>query len=317
MLQQTQVTTVIGYYERFLQRFPTVEVLAAAPLSEVMPLWAGLGYYARARNLHACAQQVVLHHGGQFPSEVEALNDLPGIGRSTAAAIAAFCFNKRAAILDGNVKRVLARHFLVDGVPASAPVERQLWGLAETLLPPNTQAMPAYTQALMDLGATICTRSRPQCQRCPVQSSCGAFQANRVNELPMRPTRKATPLKHAHWLIAIYKQQVWLEQRPPTGIWGGLLVPPQFADGQGLQQALAPLNGQSVTLQSRVHAFTHYTLHYTPHLVELEEKPLRVEDSSGQWLSLQVLEQAALPTPVRSLLLELRDSAPLLQSVSV
>ena len=182
MLQQTRVATVVDYYARFLRRFPDLASLAAAPLADVMRLWAGLGYYSRARNLHACARRVVTEHGGEFPRDAQALARLPGIGRTTAAAIAAFCFDERVAILDGNVKRVLARHFGIEGDPRAAAVQCRLWQLAGELLPPR-RAMRAYTQGLMDLGATVCTRARPRCEACPIASNCVALRTGRVIEL--------------------------------------------------------------------------------------------------------------------------------------
>ena len=203
MLQQSQVATVLGFYARFLDRFPTLAALAEAELDAVMPLWAGLGYYARARYLHACAREVVTRHGGAFPRSAAALAQLPGIGRSTAAAIAAFCFDERVPILDGNVKRVLARHFGIDGFPGSAQVERRMWTMATGLLPAHGRDMPAYTQAIMDLGATVCTRKAPRCGDCPLRASCVARRDGRVDALPSaRPPRRVVQ-RVAHWLVLL------------------------------------------------------------------------------------------------------------------
>lgn len=312
MLQQTQVATVIGYYTRFLARFPTVADLAAAPLSEVMPLWAGLGYYARARNLHACAVAVVTQHGGQFPRTAEQLAALPGIGRSTAAAIAAFCFGERSPILDGNVKRVLARHFGIEGDPSQAAIERQLWSQAAQLLPARAAQMPAYTQAVMDLGATVCTRASPDCAGCPLRASCAALRDGRVDELPTPRARKAAPLRHAQFLMVLHDGAVLLEQRPPAGLWGGLLSLPQFASIEALHGAL-PALGPAVSgaallpMQPRRHAFTHFTLEFVPQVLRLHKAPTRVTEPAWRWERLDTLESLALPAPLRTLLLHVRD----------
>ena len=308
MLQQTQVATVLGYYARFLERFPTVGTLAQAPLTDVMPLWAGLGYYARARNLHACAVAVMRDHDGAFPQRAEQLAQLPGIGRSTAAAIAAFCFDERAAILDGNVKRVLARHFAVAGDPARAAVEKQLWTLAESLLP-RAQAMPVYTQAVMDLGATLCVRAQPACERCPVAATCIARREGRIDELPTPRVRKAPPLRHAQLLLAIAEGRVLLEQRAAAGLWGGLLSLPQFDTAQQVQQALATLDAAATAapLPPRRHAFTHYTLEYVPQLARLSRLPAQLTEPAWCWEPLAKIEALALPAPVRTLLLDLRE----------
>jgi A/G-specific adenine glycosylase len=304
MLQQTQVATVIGYYERFLQRFPDVQSLAAADLSAVMPLWAGLGYYARARNLHACARAVVGTHGGQFPRSAGELAQLPGVGRSTAAAIAAFCFDERAAILDGNVKRVLARHFGIDGDPGKAAVERRLWALAADLLPVRPADMPDYTQAVMDLGATLCTRAAPRCDDCPLRASCVARREARVAHLPTARARRAPTQRSAHWLILVRDDAVLLEARPPAGVWGGLLAPPAFDSRRALAQALLALGIETRprAWPQRRHAFTHFTLTFTPHVVAAPTGALVAAEPGRLWLPLSTLHSAALPTPVRALL---------------
>lgn len=312
MLQQTQVVTVVGYYTRFLARFPTVVELAGAPLGEVMPLWAGLGYYARARNLHACAVEVVRQHGGCFPRSAGQLAMLPGIGRSTAAAIAAFCFGERVPILDGNVKRVLARHFGIEGDPSQAAVERALWAQAAQLLPARAAQMPAYTQAVMDLGATVCTRTRPDCVRCPLRARCVALRDSRVDTLPTPRARKAAPLRHALLLVALHNGAVLLEQRPPAGLWGGLLSLPQFGSLQALRQWLrawgpAALSATPRPMEARRHAFTHFTLEFVPHVLRLSRQPTCAAESALRWERLDALESLALPAPLRTLLLQVRD----------
>jgi len=309
MLQQTQVTTVLGFYARFLDRFPSVASLAQASLDEVMPLWAGLGYYARARNLHACAQAVCTQHDGSFPTNARALGELPGIGPSTAAAIAAFCFDERAAILDGNVKRVLARHFGIEGDPAGAAVEQRLWSLARDLLPPAARDMPAYTQAVMDLGATLCTRAAPRCPACPVQASCVAHRDGRVAQLPTPRIRKAAVLRHAHMLILLHGDHVLLQQRPPTGLWGGLLTPPQFDSPAALHAAVAQLTGAAMAsreMPARRHAFTHFTLEFVPHLVVLPSTALHAADAALCWKQLAHAGELAVPAPIRTLLRDLQ-----------
>lgn len=308
MLQQTQVATVVDYYARFLHRFPDVASLAAAPLADVMRLWAGLGYYSRARNLHACARRVVTELGGEFPRAAQALAQLPGIGRSTAAAIAALCFGERAAILDGNVKRVLARHFGIEGSPGAAAVERQLWQLAGELLP-QRRAMPAYTQGLMDLGATVCTRARPRCEGCPVASTCAALRTGRVAELPAPRPRKPVPTRRVQMLVAVHGDAVLVEQRPPAGVWGGLLALPQFDGAAALHSALRTLADgvRARRLPARRHVFTHFTLEFTPHVVRLARIAQRAAEPGVVWLPLADIEAAALPTPIRALLRDVRD----------
>ena len=302
MLQQTQVSTVIPYYARFLERFPDIEALAAAPLESVLELWAGLGYYARARNLHRCAQIVVGEHGGHFPQLAEQIAKLPGIGRSTAAAISAFAFGQRAAILDGNVKRVLARCFAIEGFPGTAKTEKELWALAESLLP-ITQ-IEAYTQGLMDLGATLCTRSKPFCSACPMHDLCLARQGGRQAELPAGKPRKAIPERQTRMLLLTDGRRVLLERRPPSGIWGGLLALPEiepgaaenFARRHGCRvldtQALAPLR----------HSFTHFRLTIETLFCRVQATTRLAAEPGWEWLDLQALETAALPTPVRKLL---------------
>ena len=314
MLQQTQVAAVLAYYARFLERFPTLRDLAAAPSEDVMAQWSGLGYYTRARNLHACARRVVAEYGGVFPADPALLAELPGIGRSTAAAIAAFSSGARAAILDGNVKRVFARVFGIDQYPGIKPVEDGLWRRAEALLPAD--GIESYTQGLMDLGATLCTRSSPACARCPLQARCVAFASGRTAELPVRKPKKATPEKQAAMLVLIDGGEVLLEQRADSGIWGGLLSLPEV-DGHGECRAVAGIDAAAArfgtveevqTLLPLVHVFTHYKLHILPFKVALAERaPLA---SPYQWYKLRDIACAPLPAPIKKLLTEL--SAPAL-----
>jgi A/G-specific adenine glycosylase len=310
MLQQTQVTTVIAYYERFLQHFPTVDGLASADLEQVMSLWSGLGYYSRARNLHACAQIVVREFRGLFPSDPQQLANLPGIGRSTAAAISAFAYGTRAAILDGNVKRVLTRAFGIEGWPKASTVEKKLWSLAESLLP--TKNIEIYTQGLMDLGATVCTRSSPQCGVCPWQKKCVAHTQNRTNELPQRKpistkAKNTKRLRDAQMLVLVYGREVLLQKRPASGIWGGLWSVPEFDQADALEDYLKRTfpRWQLQTLATREHAFTHYTLRFTPHVVSLDQRPAWVAEPGQVWLPGNEIARAALPAPIKKLLGEL------------
>jgi A/G-specific adenine glycosylase len=248
MLQQTQVGTVLGYYERFLVRFPNVVALAAAPLDEVLALWSGLGYYSRARNLHRCAVEVVSRYGGHFPSDSGALQTLPGIGRSTAAAIAAFCFGERAAILDGNVKRVLARALGFEGDLAERRHELVLWERAQALLP--EQGIEGYTQGLMDLGAQVCTRRQPRCAQCPLAGLCAARAAGRPEEFPVKTRRVRRTRQTSALLWLTHREAVWLVQRPATGVWAGLWSLPEWPVASGAvapQSAGEPMGEVGVT----------------------------------------------------------------------
>lgn len=320
MLQQTQVATVIPYYARFLERFPDVAALAAAPAEEVMAHWSGLGYYTRARNLHRCAQQVVEQYAGQFPRDPEQLAALPGIGPSTAAAIAAFAYGARAAIMDGNVKRVFCRVFGIEGFPGQAAVEKELWQRAAALLP--VRDIEAYTQGLMDLGATVCTRTRPACERCPMQSRCIAHATERTAELPARKPKKAIPEKSTIMLVVVHDGDILMEQRPPKGIWGGLLSLPELdrlsiapvSDDLPGQLALALSSFGAIEsvqpLAGFVHGFTHYRLSVAPVQVRLRERHQMAAQSDYQWRALADINSAALPSPVRKLLSALSHNAP-------
>jgi len=317
MLQQTQVAAVIPYYARFLESFPDVESLAAAPSEEVMAHWSGLGYYSRARNLHRCAQQVVAQYKGVFPSDPALLAELPGIGRSTAAAIAAFAYGARAAILDGNVKRVFARVFGIEGFPGSKLVEDKMWLRAVALLP--AKDIEAYTQGLMDLGATLCTRSSPSCKTCPLAQRCVAFESGRTHLLPERRPKKAIPEKSTTMLVITHGQHVLLEQRPDTGIWGGLMSLPELEDcEQGMEEAFSlaaspfgePESFEKLTPFS--HGFTHFKLHVSPYRVRLARRLERSGQSAHVWYRTDLLADAPLPAPVKKLLLAVFASNDLL-----
>jgi A/G-specific adenine glycosylase len=312
MLQQTQVTTVLGYYARFLDKFPDIQALAAATLDEVFALWSGLGYYSRARNMHRCAQAVVAEHGGAFPNNSVALQTLPGIGRSTAAAIAAFCFSERVAILDGNVKRVLTRVLGFDGDLAVAAQERALWAQATELLP--ISGVEAYTQGLMDLGATLCSARSPQCLLCPVQQSCAALRIGQPERFPVK-TRKLKRSRREHvWLWLSWKDQIWLVQRPPTGVWAGLWSLPEFASQDSLNEVAAAWPGEAESLPSFTHTLTHldWTLHPLRWTLPARSSEARVHavtgqcgssDSVGKWCRLDEALAMGLPAPLRKLLL--------------
>jgi A/G-specific adenine glycosylase len=264
MLQQTQVTTVLGYYDRFLERFPTVHALASAPSEDVLALWSGLGYYARARNLHRCAQVVVDAHGGEFPRTAAALAELPGIGPSTAAAIAAFCFGERAAILDGNVKRVLARVYGYEGDLSNAVAERELWSMARSLLPAGAPgpeldaAMAGYTQGLMDLGATVCTVRRPACDACPAASMCRGLASGAPERFPVK-TRRLKRGRRAGVLLWLQRDdRVWLVRRGDSGVWAQLWTLPEFDTATRLERTVEDWPGTLEWLPPFKHVLTHF-----------------------------------------------------------
>jgi len=301
MLQQTQVVTVIAYYDRFLAAFPDVKALAAAHLDQVLGLWSGLGYYSRARNLHACAQQVAAQFGGVFPRQVADMQTLKGIGPSTAAAIASLCFDERVAILDGNVKRVLTRHqgFALD--LSSSANEKKLQTVADSCLPLKSGDMPAYTQGIMDLGATLCTRSAPDCQRCPVNTDCVAFAGANPTDYPVK-TRKTKRSAQSLWLLCATTAQgdVWLAQRPATGVWAGLYTQPLFSSEPELMAAVAPRYRQMVTMEPAfVHVLTHKDLHMHACHLRLTDK---LAFGEGRWFSPSEWPGLGLPAPVRKLL---------------
>lgn len=305
MLQQTQVSSVIPYYQRFLERFPDMATLAAASQDEVLAHWSGLGYYSRARNLHRAAREVMERHGGTFPTDVGLMLALPGIGRSTAAAIGAFAFGMRMAILDGNVKRVLARHFAVEGHPGERRVETLLWQYAEELLP--RQGIEAYTQGLMDLGSSICTRSRPRCGECPLAGDCLALHQGRQNELPSPRPRKVLPERETTMLLLQRQGELFLEKRPPAGIWGGMLSFPEIAANEDPRQVcLARFGfeaGAPQPMPLMRHTFTHFRLHIQPQCLVVQGVRPQALQGGGMWLGVEDALGAAIPTPVRKLLL--------------
>lgn len=312
MLQQTQVATVIGYYQRFLQRFPSVSDLARASLDDVMPYWAGLGYYARARNLHRCARVVHHEHAGVFPRTSRELATLPGIGRSTAAAIAAFAHGERSPIMDGNVKRVFTRFFGIYGETTRRAVETVLWDTAETALhqAPGTLDIRAYTQGLMDLGSTVCKRRNPECPDCPLQIHCYANRHNVQHSLPQPRARKPLPQRHCVMLILEHDDHVMLELQPSPGIWGGLWSLPRFEDASELERAALhwqiPTAGADV-LDPVVHTFSHFRLHIEPRRLKVHYQPGGVSDvtTAHAWVPIEQLAETALPAPVKTLLGEL------------
>jgi A/G-specific adenine glycosylase len=309
MLQQTQVAAVIGYYSKFMQRFPNIASLANATQEEVLQHWSGLGYYSRARNLHNAAVTIMNNHGGQFPNDFDTIQTLIGIGRSTAAAIASFAFNQAQTILDGNVKRVLARHFLVEGWPSAPKVERELWKLAENLLP--EQGIVAYTQGLMDLGAKLCSRSKPKCGSCPLNSSCKALQQQRVHELPTPKPHKQIPEKHTTMLILQHGDEILLEKRPVTGIWGGLWSFPEIGNNEEFETIALMKFGvvaeASSVLPNLTHTFTHFKLQIRPQTLKVVNRNIQITQPSHLWIRIDDAVDAAIPTPIRKILLSMQS----------
>ncbi len=304
MLQQTQVATVLDYFPRFLQRFPDVEALAMASLDDVLGLWSGLGYYSRARNLHRCAVVVAVQYGGEFPPTSQQLQTLPGIGRSTAGAIAAFCFGERAAILDGNVKRVLTRVLGFDADLSAAANERALWDRATALLPRRAlaQAMPRYTQGLMDLGATVCLARRPACLTCPLSALCVARQRGEPENYPVK-TRKLKRSAQSLWLLQAQAASgaVWLARRPAPGVWAGLYCLPVFESREALQARLPQrFHGRLRDAPAFTHVLTHKDLRLHPVTAELPASALSGLD--GAWFAADQWPDLGLPAPVRELL---------------
>lgn len=307
MLQQTQVITVRDYFARFLARCPDVQVLAAASQDEVLGLWSGLGYYTRARNLHRCAQQVVAEFGGQFPRSAALLQTLPGIGRSTAAAIASLCFGERAAILDANVKRVVTRFTGFDADLAKAANERDLWDVATALLPTDIearhpQAMQRYTQGMMDLGATVCLPKKPQCLLCPVQPDCVAAAQGQPEKYPVR-SRTLKRSSQSWWLLWARRADgaVWLSKRPTPGVWAGLYCLPLMESEAALHAQLPPdLHSRLTSLPLVMHVLTHKDLYLHPCQVDVGNDV--TVDSTGQWFLPAQWKAAGLPAPVRKLL---------------
>ncbi|MEO5694429.1 MAG: A/G-specific adenine glycosylase [Usitatibacter sp.] len=309
MLQQTQVATVIPYYQRFLARCPDVATLAVAPEDDVLALWSGLGYYARARNLHKAAKEVVARFGGRFPTRFDDLESLPGIGRSTAGAIAAFSSGEVRPILDGNVRRVLSRHAGIPGNPSSALTQSALWAEATQRLPRH--GIEQYTQGLMDLGADICRTRTPACLLCPVAEDCIARLEDRIDELPGKRARAAPRRKRIAMLVIVLKGEVLLEKRPASGIWGSLWSLPEIDEATDPQVALGGWGFTAATivaLEPFEHAFTHYTLDVFPWRIEVGKAAPLAAQRAAIWLPLAEITGAALPSPVRRLLKLVSDT---------
>ncbi len=287
MLQQTQVAAVIGYYGNFMRRFPNVSALANASQEEVLQHWSGLGYYSRARNLHNAAQKIIEEFNGEFPQDFDAILSLPGIGRSTAAAISTFAFNQAMPILDGNVKRVFARYFLIEGWPSLPNIEKQMWEIAVRENPSKNAI--AYTQGLMDLGATLCTRSRPQCSTCPIKNNCLAHLQHKTLLLPTPKPRKALPERNTTMLIYMNANEVMLEKRASSGIWGGLWSFPEAATAPNDTQILPKFT----------HTFTHFKLHIQPVIIKTTKQS---NSPNTLWIAIDEAIESAIPTPVRKIL---------------
>ena len=306
MLQQTQVSTVIDYFERFSQRFPTIKSLANAQLDDVLALWSGLGYYARARNLHKAAQIITLEYAGVFPKNIDEVIALPGIGKSTAGAILAFSANQRHPILDGNVKRVLCRYYAIEGYPGKREVESQLWQLADENTP--KKSVSQYTQAIMDLGATVCIRKNPACAVCPLSETCAAKKKGIQSQLPTAKPKKSLPTKQIIMLVISDKQfRVLLEKRPPAGIWGGLWSLPECTVDTSIEQHCRHRLGITFTniiqLEQLKHSFSHYHLIIQPHQL-YTARPQTLKEDKLHWFELNQVHQLGLPKPVKSLLNE-------------
>lgn len=311
MLQQTQVVTVIAYFQRFMQRFPTIDSLAAAPLDDVLHHWSGLGYYARARNVHKTAGRLVEEQAGQLPLSVGELTELPGIGRSTAGAIASLSMGQSAAILDGNVKRVLCRCFAIEGWSGRAAILNKLWALSEQLTPSNRAGH--YNQAMMDLGATVCTRSKPKCEDCPLKRDCLALKNDLVALLPTPKKRTVLPVKSRYWLVSQRLNEFLLQQKAPTGLWGGLWVFPEFDSFDELKvfcrQQGIPLN-KLKALQQKRHTFSHYHLDYIPVTCpEWMQMPQIAEEDKTCWYQTNSHVKIGLPKPVSELIKQLTDES--------
>jgi A/G-specific adenine glycosylase len=305
MLQQTQVATVIPYYQRFMQRFPTVRALADAPIDDVLHLWAGLGYYARGRNLHRAAIRIRDEFGGEFPRDFEAVASLPGIGRSTAGAILALSLDQRFAILDGNVKRVLSRFFGIEGDPSERAVIERLWELSELSTPHD--GVSIYTQAIMDLGATVCTRRKPLCAYCPLSDACFAKRTGRQHDIPAPRAMRSRKSRHVFMLVAMRDDEsVFLERRPDSGIWGGLWCLPEFESASAAQTyASSSLSNARDALQALgqvEHAFTHFDLVITPLLARCAGPASVMADAQSVWYNPRDPGRIGLPAPIKSLL---------------
>jgi A/G-specific adenine glycosylase len=310
MLQQTQVTTVIPYYLRFMESFPDIDALARASTDDVLHRWSGLGYYARARNLHLAAQKIRDEHDGIFPTGIEELMALPGIGRSTAGAILSLACHQRHPILDGNAKRVLARFHAIAGWPGATPVSKKLWLLADKHTPNRDIAQ--YTQAIMDLGATICTRGKPDCGSCPVSDTCAALELDAVSDFPQRKPAKDKPLRRTHMVLAHLNGAVYLQRRPAKGIWGGLWSLPEFGSmtdaNRWCERELNAPPEQLDHWDTMRHSFTHYDLDIQPIAVRLSGQSSTVRDTEDSiWYEIGSPPPGGIATPVNKLMQSLRN----------
>jgi A/G-specific adenine glycosylase len=315
MLQQTQVATVIPYYQRFMERLPKLEMLAAAPLDDVLHLWSGLGYYARARNLHKAAVIICEQHAAKFPDNVDVLQSLPGIGRSTAGAVLSLACGQRQFILDGNVKRVLTRFHALLGWPGQTTVLKQLWAFAEDYTP--QQRVADYTQAIMDLGATVCTRSKPVCSDCPVNEGCAALKTGNPTQFPVPRPKRTLPVREIHMvLLTNSNHDVLLQKRPPTGIWGGLWSLPEFETAKALYewcylQGVPESKQADKTLAVLKHTFSHFHLHITPHLMVTENPAITVMEADRMlWYNKDQPQRVGVAAPVSKLLNQLLKNQP-------
>ena len=304
MLQQTQVATVIPYFKRFIKQFPKITDLAKAPIDDILHLWTGLGYYARARNLHKAAQVIADKFGGKFPTKFEDVIALPGVGRSTAGAILSLSQNQHYPILDGNVKRVLTRTFAIEGWPGNKNVENQLWQLSEQVTPKNEVAK--FNQAMMDIGAMVCTRSKPKCTLCPLHQLCIAYKTDSWPQYPTKKPKKTIPEKTAYFLMLEHDNMIWLEKRPPAGIWGGLYCLPQFASEQALTDWLDSHGIKTSKPKQLIafrHTFSHFHLDIVPIYCEIKGNTKCLDESNGYWYKLKSENaKIGLATPIYNLL---------------
>ena len=305
MLQQTQVSTVLTYFEKFIKRFPNIDTLANAEEEKVLELWSGLGYYARARNLHKTAIEISKNYGSKFPSSFDTLLTFPGIGRSTAGAISAFAFKKKKPILDGNVKRVFTRHFGIMEWAGKLSVEKKLWEIASDNLPKTNKYIQIYTQALMDLGATICKRSQPLCNNCPLQSACISFKKNLTKDIPVSKPKKTLPTKEIYLLVLHYNNSYLFKKKSPKGIWAGLWSMPELENFENtenwIKENLSEGNFKILKLGKHKTAFTHYKLNIHFQYISIDTLELP-EINNYKWIEKSNLKSAALPSPIRKIL---------------
>ncbi|WP_269936121.1 A/G-specific adenine glycosylase [Serratia liquefaciens] len=311
MLQQTQVATVTPYFQRFMARFPNVRALAEAPLDEVLHLWTGLGYYARARNLHKAAQAIVAQHGGEFPTTFEEIHALPGIGRSTAGAVLSLALGQHYPILDGNVKRVLARCYAVEGWPGKKEVENRLWEISENVTP--AKGVGQFNQAMMDLGAMVCTRSKPKCELCPLSLGCIAHAHHSWAKYPGKKPKQTLPEKTAYFLLLQHGERAWLEQRPAVGLWGGLFCFPQFSEREEMElwlQQRGLKNNRREQLTAFRHTFSHFHLDIVPIWLEMDATGSSMDEGAGLWYNLAQPPSVGLAAPVDRLLQQLAKQSP-------